>query len=33
MFGDVALAKLKIMGHSAAVPGAILAADVPCSPE
>jgi hypothetical protein len=29
MFGDVALAMLKIMGHSATVPGAILAADVP----
>ncbi|TCV85181.1 DUF1840 domain-containing protein [Sulfurirhabdus autotrophica] len=29
MFGDVALALLKKMGHSATVPGAILAADVP----
>jgi hypothetical protein len=29
MFGDVALALLKMMGHSASVPGAILAADVP----
>ena len=29
MFGDVALALLKMMGHSATVPGAILAADVP----
>jgi len=29
MFGDIALAMLKMMGHSAAVPGAILAADVP----
>jgi hypothetical protein len=29
MFGDVALTMLKMMGHSAAVPGAILAADVP----
>ena len=29
MFGDVALAMLKMMGHSATVPGAILAADVP----
>ena len=29
MFGDVALAMLKMMGHSASVPGAILAADVP----
>lgn len=29
MFGDIALALLKMMGHSASVPGAILAADVP----
>ena len=29
MFGDVALAMLKMMGHSQTVPGAILAADVP----
>ncbi len=29
MFGDVALAMLKMMGHSPTVPGAILAADVP----
>lgn len=29
MFGDVALAMLKMMGHSATVPGAILAEDVP----
>lgn len=29
MFGDVALALLKMMGHSKTVPGAILAADVP----
>lgn len=29
MFGDVALAMLKMMGHSKTVPGAILAADVP----
>ena len=29
MFGDVALSMLKMMGHSATVPGAILAADVP----
>ena len=29
MFGDVALAMLKMMGHSATIPGAILAADVP----
>ncbi|HNO76177.1 DUF1840 domain-containing protein [Nitrosomonas mobilis] len=31
MFGDVALDMLKIMGHSATVPGAILAADVPAA--
>ena len=31
MFGDVALALLKIMGHSTKVPGAILAADVPAA--
>lgn len=29
MTGDVALAMLEMMGHSATVPGAILAADVP----
>lgn len=29
MFGDVALAMLKMMGHSPSVPGAILAADIP----
>ena len=29
MFGDVALAMLKMMGHSATVPGAIQAEDVP----
>jgi hypothetical protein len=29
MFGDVALAMLKMMGHSGTVPSAILAADVP----
>ena len=29
MFGDDALAMLKMMGHSATVPGTILAADVP----
>jgi len=28
MFGDVALAMLKMMGHSATVPSAILEADV-----
>jgi len=31
MFGDVALAMLKMMGHSTTVPGAILAADVPAA--
>ncbi len=31
MFGDIALAMLKMMGHSATVPGAILAADVPAA--
>ena len=31
MFGDVALAMLKMMEHSATVPGAILAADVPAA--
>jgi hypothetical protein len=31
MFGDVALAMIKMMGHSATVPGAILAADVPAA--
>lgn len=31
LFGDVALAMLKMMGHSANVPGAILAADVPAA--
>jgi hypothetical protein len=29
LFGDVALTMLKMMGHSATVPGAILAVDVP----
>lgn len=29
MFGDVALAMLKMMGHSGTIPSAILAADVP----
>lgn len=29
MFGEVALAMLKMMGHSKIVPGAILAKDVP----
>ncbi|MGK2952241.1 MAG: DUF1840 domain-containing protein [Thiobacillus sp.] len=31
LFGDVALAMLKMMGHSGTVPGAILAADVPAA--
>lgn len=31
MFGDIALSMLKMMGHSATVPGAILAADVPAA--
>ena len=31
MFGDLALAMLKMMGHSTTVPGAILAADVPAA--
>ena len=31
MFGDVALAMLKKMGHSATVPGAILAEDIPAA--
>jgi len=31
MFGDVALALLKMMGHSGAVPSAILAEDVPAA--
>jgi len=31
LFGDVALALLKMMGHSATVPGAILADDVPAA--
>lgn len=29
MFGDVAVALLKLMGHSAAVPGALMPADIP----
>jgi len=29
LFGDIALVLLKMMGHSATVPGAILADDVP----
>ena len=31
MFGDVGLAMLKMMGHSATVPGAIRAEDVPAA--
>ncbi len=31
LFGNVALAMLKMMGHSTTVPGAILAADVPAA--
>lgn len=31
MFGDVALTLLKMMGHSATVPGAILAEEVPAA--
>jgi len=31
MFGDVAVAMLKMMGHSGTVPSAILAADVPAA--
>ena len=31
MFGDVALRMLKMMGHSATVPGAILAEDIPAA--
>lgn len=31
LFGDVALAMLEMMGHSATVPGAILAEDVPAA--
>lgn len=31
MFGDIALALLKMMGHSPKVPGAILAAGVPAA--
>ena len=29
MFGDIAVALLKAMGHSGAVPGALLAKDIP----
>lgn len=31
MFGDIALALLKMLGHGTTVPGAILAADVPAA--
>ena len=31
MFGDVAVALIKLMGHSGAVPGALLAADIPAA--
>ena len=31
MFGDVALRLLKLMGHSATVPGALLAEDIPAA--
>ncbi len=33
MFGDVAIHLLKMMGHSATVPGALLAGDVPAALE
>lgn len=31
MFGDVGLQMLKLMGHSATVPGALLAEDIPAA--
>jgi hypothetical protein len=31
MFGDAATALLKLLGHSATIPGAILAADLPAA--
>ena len=31
MFGDVAVALIKMMGHSGSVPGALLAEDVPAA--
>jgi len=31
MFGDIAVALLKLMGHSGTVPGAILADDIPAA--
>ena len=33
MFGDVAVSLLQMMGHSGAVPGAILAEDIPAALE
>jgi hypothetical protein len=33
MFGEVAVALIKLMGHSGTVPGALLAADVPTALE
>jgi hypothetical protein len=33
MFGDVAVTLIKLMGHSGAVPGALLAEDVPAALE
>jgi hypothetical protein len=33
MFGEVAVALIKLMGHSGAVPGALLAEDVPAALE
>ena len=33
MFGDVAIALLKMMGQSGGIPGAILAADIPAALE
>jgi len=33
MFGDVAVALIKLMGHSGTVPGALLAEDVPAALE
>ena len=33
MFGDIALQLLELMGHSGAVPGALLADDVPAALE
>ncbi len=33
MFGEVAVALIKLMGHSGSVPGALLAADIPVALE